>query len=265
MFCLVTNHSLYIFNTGTQAAAHDEGELGLGPTGESIGSENEAEDDECQVVRTRSAPAPARPLLLVPTPKCLSKATPTRGDPMKMDTQIFTVGWKSIGAADQRAFPALVDEGPYCLRKRVNAHCRATLGEMVFIDCRPFHDPCFCKHTGENIGILQNFADSDEFPRFIGLIRDWASDLKHSRKPLEEQKQAHRCVMVCKSGIHRSVAGCRIALECMKRAGFHMLPPRHLSSGTWKARDKCVLQCRWCRLDNEEKAPLFDWIFAKYW
>ena len=68
---------------------------------------------------------------------------------------------------------------------------------------------------------------------------------------------------VCKSGTHRSVAMARMVLECLIKDGFQVSGPRHLSKGTWVARNRCS-DCHMCDLNNRNKPFFFDLVHAEW-
>ena len=78
---------------------------------------------------------------------------------------------------------------------------------------------------------------------------------------LEEHHAGY--ALVCKSGTHRSVGLARLALECLMRDGFKVNSPKHLSHGTWTARNRCHW-CYNCKLDSPGKPKLFDTVY-KWW
>ena len=77
------------------------------------------------------------------------------------------------------------------------------------------------------------------------------------------QEHAAGFGMVCTSGTHRSPAVARLALECLRRDGYTVKSPVHLSYGTWLQRKRCYW-CASCKTDSSAKSQFFDRVH-KWW
>lgn len=125
---------------------------------------------------------------------------------------------------------------------------RAGAGDVqVLVDTRAFSDPAAIGHLTRHLGThpetMRKMSEMRNFPRWLQhLAEDIRGQLKRQRLA-EGTVREVRVAFYCRSGRHRSVAGCRF-LEHIARAEGWECRVRHLSQMQWSKT--CKGRCEEC-------------------
>ena len=121
------------------------------------------------------------------------------------------------------------------------------------IDCRSFGRHTgewrLVHHCGEHYNTLDDLSKHD-------FMQSLLTEVMATILICEQHDCSSATILcLCTTGTHKSTAAARLAKEAFALHGYQT-SLTHLSSGTWKARNKCF-ECSYCTVGCEWKVPIF--------
>jgi len=213
----------------------------------------------------RAARQQRDPYLRPPAHPCTTVGHPNYVPPqqVQVDSNItivtFTIGWMVAGATYAEDFTELLTGGLQDKAERKDSTVTQQ-DHFYWLDCRTMNDPGkqpqHCGHCGEHRLILEGIIRSSKMPGIMREIKDWVAE-KMAEHVGSMNEYSLGLGYVCTKGTHRSVATGRVIIECLRRDGFSVAEPKHLSQSQWKRKNRCST-CNNCKLDNPAKDDLFN-------
>ncbi len=138
---------------------------------------------------------------------------------------------------------------------------------VVLLDCRPFHDPCSCYHTGYHPDIVGNIVRAAEGPTcscrggFQGFLQGLRRQLEDALR--RGRGEGHKDLVLfcyCAKGRHRSVAMAMICQHLLQatQGGVRCMSMAHTSLEFHRTRG-----CNFCHTECLRKSPARDTSLAQ--
>jgi len=116
-------------------------------------------------------------------------------------------------------------------------------------------------HCGEHIGNLRAVIGQPKFKVELKRVKKEVTALiEDASRPADDTTIT--ILMFCSQGKHRSVSSTTLLAEAMRRNGYCVIGPDHLSKNKWH-KTFCHW-CKQCRGMSEDKEELFQ-LAASYW
>ena len=196
---------------------------------------------------------------LEPTPpkrqRCAS--APPRSMTMVQTVVIHTVGWEQQGVKYHHD-PDVRLWGKGGLDEKFRFRFKK-LGEVdLWVNAEQFRDKVAYGHCGEHEFQLSSIVATSSFDK-------WLKRFKIDFDKLHALSKAEvHIVSWCKAGTHRSVATGRIITEILRNDGYHVIGPRHLSSGTWPRKRVCS-SCSQCMVGYPPSQIVYNEAISKWY
>ena len=185
-----------------------------------------------------------------PTSKRVKLLSPTEVSHKECSITIYSVGWRQQGTTWSRDFNELM-YGKQGLVSRLKV--RGIGRPNMVLDCRPMNERYMphhiLQHTGYHGDIVSKLAGHRFFTKGLMMV------MKELKGCMDNGDVS--MMLVCTSGVHRSVAAALIFEYVFKSLGYKVHGLRHLSKGSWGPRDLCQ-GCKRCRDDDPIKLQAFQ-------